>query len=71
MEQFKSFITEAKEENYKVVVLTRKPKDNPAQNKLVTASKFEKAAKNIAKDKPKLEQKGLMAAQQPAQEEII
>ena len=47
MEQFKSFITEAKEENYKVVVLTRKPKDNPAQNKLVTASKFEKAAKSL------------------------
>ena len=33
--------------------------------------KFEKAAKNIAKDKPKLEQKGLMAAPQPAQEEMI
>lgn len=33
--------------------------------------KFAKAAKNIAEDKPKLEQKGLMAAPQPAQEEII
>ena len=33
--------------------------------------KFKKAAKNIAKDKPKIEQKGLMAAPQPAQEEMI
>jgi len=33
--------------------------------------KFEKAAKNIAKDKPKIKQKGLMAAPQPAQEEMI
>jgi len=32
---------------------------------------FAKAAKSIAKDKPKLEQKGLMAASQPAQEEMI
>ena len=47
MEKFKSFITEEKEEKYKVVILTRKPKDNPAQNKLVTASKFEKAAKSL------------------------
>ena len=31
MEKFKSFITEAKEEPYKVVILTRKPKDNPEQ----------------------------------------
>ena len=31
---------------------------------------FAKAAKSIAEDKPKLEQKGLMAAPQPAQEEI-
>ena len=47
MEKFKSFITEAKEEPYKVVILTRKPKDNPEQNLLVTASKFEKAAKSL------------------------
>ena len=47
VEKFKSFITEAKEEDYKVVVLTRKPKDNPEQNLLVTASKFEKAAKSL------------------------
>ena len=48
MEQFKSFITEEKEDKkYKLVVLTRKPKDNPAQNKLVTASKFEKSAKSL------------------------
>ena len=47
MEKFKTFITEAKEEKYKVVVLTRKPKDNPEQNLLVTASKFEKAAKSL------------------------
>ena len=33
--------------------------------------KFKKAAKNIAEDKPKIEQKGLMAAPQPAQEEMI
>ena len=33
--------------------------------------KFAKDAKNIAEDKPKLEQKGLMAAPQPAQEEMI
>ena len=33
--------------------------------------KFAKAAKNIAEDKPKLEQKGLMAAPQPEQEEMI
>ena len=33
--------------------------------------KFKKAAKNIAKDKSKIEQKGLMAAPQPAQEEMI
>ena len=32
---------------------------------------FKKAAKNIAEDKPKIEQKGLMAAPQPAQEEMI
>ena len=32
---------------------------------------FSKAAKNIAEDKPKIEQKGLMAAPQPAQEEMI
>ena len=47
MEQFKSFITEQKDEKYKVVVLTRKPKDNPKQNLLVTASKFQKAAKSL------------------------
>ena len=47
MEKFKSFITEVKEEKYKVVVLTRKPKDNPEQNLLVTASKFEKSAKSL------------------------
>ncbi len=47
MDQFKSFITEEKESSYKVVVLTRKPKDNPKQNLLVTASKFEKAAKSL------------------------
>ena len=33
--------------------------------------KFKKAAKNIAEDKPKIKQKGLMAAPQPAQEEMI
>ena len=33
--------------------------------------KFKKAAKNIAEDKPKIEQKGLMTAPQPAQEEMI
>ena len=33
--------------------------------------KFAKAAKNIAEDKPKIEQKGLMAAPQPEQEEMI
>ena len=33
--------------------------------------KFKKAAKNIAEDKPKIEQKGLMAAPQPEQEEMI
>lgn len=33
--------------------------------------KFKKAAKNIAEDKPKIEQKGLMAAPQSAQEEMI
>ena len=32
---------------------------------------FSKAAKNIAEDKPKIEQKGLMAAPQPEQEEMI
>ena len=32
---------------------------------------FSKAAKSIAEDKPKIEQKGLMAAPQPAQEEMI
>ena len=47
MEQFKSFITEQKDKKYKVVVLTRKPKDNPKQNLLVTASKFQKAAKSL------------------------
>ena len=47
MEQFKSFITEQKNKKYKVVVLTRKPKDNPKQNLLVTASKFQKAAKSL------------------------
>ena len=47
MEKFKSFITEEKEDKYKVVVLTRKPKDNPEQNLLVTASKFEKSAKSL------------------------
>ena len=47
LENFKSFITEAKEEKYKVVVLTRKPKDNPDQNLLVTASKFQKSAKSL------------------------
>ena len=47
MEKFKSFITEDKGEKYKVVVLTRKPKDNPEQNLLVTASKFEKAGKSL------------------------
>ena len=33
--------------------------------------KFKKAAKNIAEDKSKIKQKGLMAAPQPAQEEMI
>ena len=33
--------------------------------------KFEKAAKSITKELPKPEQKGLMAAPQPAQEEMI
>ena len=32
---------------------------------------FAKAAKSITKELPKLEQKGLMAAPQPAQEEMI
>ena len=47
MEQFKSFITEAKEEDYKVVVLTRQPKDKPEQKLLATARKFEEAAKSL------------------------
>ena len=47
MERFKSFLAEQNQEKYKVVVLTRKPKDNPKQNLLVTASKFQKAAKSL------------------------
>ena len=47
MERFKSFLAEQNQEKYKVVVLTRKPKDNPQQNLLVTASKFQKAAKSL------------------------
>ena len=50
MKSLISFIdegTENKTEKYKVVVLTRKPKDNPEQNLLVTASKFEKSAKSL------------------------
>ena len=47
MEKFKSFITEAKEEKYKVVVLTRKPDDYPNHKSLLTSSKFEKAAKAL------------------------
>ena len=42
MEKFKSFITEAKEEKYKVVVLTRKPDDYPNHKSLLTSTKFEK-----------------------------
>ena len=37
----------------------------------ITKEEFSKAAKNIAEDKPKIEQKGLMAAPQPEQEEMI
>ena len=47
MEKFKSFITEEKEEKYKVVVLTRQPKDKPEQKLLATARKFEEAAKSL------------------------
>jgi len=50
MKSLKLFIDEGAEdktEKYKVVVLTRKPKDNPEQKLLVTASKFEKAAKSL------------------------
>ena len=50
MEKFKSFITEAKEENYRVVVLTRKPDDYPNHKSLLTSAKFEKAAKALEID---------------------
>ena len=50
MEKFKSFITEAKEEKYKVVVLTRKPDDYPNHKSLLTSTKFEKSAKALEFD---------------------
>ena len=50
MEKFKSFITEAKEEKYKVVVLTRKPDDYPNHKSLLTSAKFEKSAKALELD---------------------
>jgi len=50
MEKFKSFITEAKEEKYKVVVLTRKPDDYPNHKSLLTSTKFEKSAKALELD---------------------
>jgi len=50
MEKFKSFITEAKEDKYKVVVLTRKPDDYPNHKSLLTSAKFEKSAKSLELD---------------------
>ena len=50
MENFKSFITEQKEEKYKVVVLTRKPDDYPNHKSLLTSAKFEDAAKSLGLD---------------------
>ena len=50
MEKFKSFITEAKKEKYKVVVLTRKPDDYPNHKSLLTSAKFEKSAKALELD---------------------
>ena len=50
MDNFKSFITEQKEEKYKVVVLTRKPDDYPNHKSLLTSAKFEDAAKSLGLD---------------------
>ena len=50
MEKFKSFITEEKEEKYKVVVLTRKPDDWPNHKSLLTSAKFEDACKDLGLD---------------------
>ena len=51
MEQFKTFITEEKEDKkYKVVVLTRKPDDWPNHKSLLTSAKFEDACKDLGLD---------------------
>ena len=50
MKSLISFIDEGAEdktEKYKVVVLTRQPKDKPEQKLLATARKFEEAAKSL------------------------
>ena len=47
VEKFRSFITEEKQEKYKVVVLTRKPEDWPNHKSLLTSAKFEDASKSL------------------------